>query len=73
MVNFFIFEVVKVIGILVFNFFGVEFGLFYYCVLEYDKISVFVVNVGNYEVFLYFFDILVEELYWWVLYILYVK
>ena len=44
-----IFEVAKVIGILVSNFPGVELGPLHYRALEHDKTSALAANAGNYE------------------------
>ena len=49
MVNPPIFEVVKVIGISMSNFPGVEPGPLHNCALEHDKTSAIAANAGNYE------------------------
>ena len=49
MVNPPIFEVAKVIGMLVSNFPGVELGPLHYCAPEHDKNSALAADVSNYE------------------------
>ena len=66
MVNPPIFEIAKVIGILVSNFPGVELGPLHYRALEHDKTSALAANAGNYEASLHLSDTSVEELHWWV-------
>ncbi|XP_068726484.1 uncharacterized protein [Montipora capricornis] len=73
MVNPPIFEVAKVIGILVSNFPGVELGPLHYRALEHDKTSALAANVGNYEASLHLSDTSVEELHWWVSHIPHAK
>ena len=62
MVNPPIFEVAKVIGILVSNFPGVELGPLHYRALEHDKTSALAANAGNYEASLHLSKTSVEEL-----------
>ena len=73
MVNPPIFEVTKVIGILVSNFPGVEPGPSHYRAMEHDKTSALAANAGNYESSLHLSTKSVEELQWWVLHIPYAK
>ena len=73
MVNPPIFEVAKVIGILVSNFPGVELGPLHYRALEHDKTSALAVNAGNYEASLQLSTTSVEELQWWVLHMPHAK
>ena len=73
MVNPPIFEVAKVMGILVSNFPGVELGPLHYRALEHDKTSALAVNAGNYEASLHLSTTSVEELQWWVLHIPHAK
>ena len=73
MVNPSIFEVAKVIGILVSNFPGVELGPLHYRTLEHDKTSALAANAGNYEASLHLSKTSVEELQWWVSHIPHAK
>ena len=73
MVNPPIFEVAKVIGILVSNFPGVELGPLHYRALEHDKTSALAANAGNYEASLHLSKTSVEELQWWVSHIPHAK
>ena len=73
MVNPPIFEVAKVIGILVSNFPGVELGPLHYRALEHDKTSAVAANAGNYEAFLHLSKTSVEGLQWWVSHISHAK
>ena len=73
MINPPIFEVAKVIGILVSNFPGVELGAPHYHALEQGKTSALAANAGNYEASLHLSDTSVEELQWWVSHIPHAK
>lgn len=49
-----------------FSFLGVEYGFFYYCSFERDKINVLRENKGNFGVFMMFFLEVKLEIYWWL-------
>ena len=68
-----VFEVAKVIGILVSNFPGVELGPLHYRALELDKTRALATNAGNYEASLHLSDASIEELQWWVTHIPHAK
>lgn len=58
-VIFIILDVVRLIGFIILLFLGVEYGFFYYRVFEYDKVNVFVVIVGNFNMLIELFEVLI--------------
>ena len=61
-----IFEVAKVIGTLVSNFPGVQFGPLHYRSLERDKTRALAINGGNYQGFMQLSVTSSNELSWWI-------
>ena len=61
-----IFEVAKVIGTLVANFPGVQFGPLHYRSLERDKTRALAINGGNYQGFMQLSVTSSNELSWWI-------
>lgn len=57
---------VEVIGLIVLSFLGVEYGFFYYCSFERDKLNVLWENKGNFGFFMIFFFSFRVELNWWI-------
>lgn len=48
-------------------FFGVKYGLLYYCVFENDKIDVLKMNGWNLDDRMFIFDIVKKDMFWWFL------
>lgn len=59
-------EVAEVIGLVVSNFAGVQFGPLHYCFLERDKTHALITHKGDYKSHMTFTSSSVAELTWWI-------
>lgn len=59
-------EVAEVIGLLVSNLPGAQYGPLHYCSLESDKIQALKINKGNYKSHIQLTSSSIAELQWWI-------